>query len=116
MTGSINELKKHGVKNIKIKFVSGSFEIPAMISKNINKFNGFIALGCIIKGETDHYNFISQAVTNGIMGLSIQFKKPIGFGILTCSNLNQAKIRASILKKNKGKEVALGVLSILKNR
>ena len=56
-------LKKHGVKNIKIKFVSGSFEIPAMISKNINKFNGFIALGCIIKGQTDHYNFISQMLS-----------------------------------------------------
>ena len=54
-----------------------------MISKNINKFNGFLALGCIIKGETDHYYFISQAVTNGIMNLSINSKKPIGFGIIT---------------------------------
>ena len=116
LKGSIDELKKHGFKNIKIKSVSGSFEIPTMISKNINKFNAFIALGCIIKGETDHYHFISQAVTSGIMSLSIQSKKPIGFGILTCNNLNQAKIRASIYKKNKGKEVALGIVSILKNR
>ena len=116
LKGSIDELKKHGFKNIKIKSVSGSFEIPTMISKNINKFNAFIALGCIIKGETDHYHFISQAVTSGIMSLSIQSKKPIGFGILTCNNLNQAKNRASIYKKNKGKEVALGIVSILKNR
>ena len=114
LTGSINELKKHGVKNIKIKFVSGSFEIPAMISKNINKFNGFIALGCIIKGETDHYKFISQAVTNGIMGLSIQFKNLLDLAY-PCSNLNQAKIRASILKKNKGKSCFRRFIN-LKNR
>ena len=75
LSGTINELKKNGYKNIKIKYVSGSFEIPNKISKNINKFNAFIALGCIIKGKTDHYNFISQAVTSGLMNLSIQFKK-----------------------------------------
>ena len=98
------------------KFVSGAFEIPNIISKNIKKFDAFIALGCIIKGETDHYHFISNAVTIGLMNLSIQSKKPIGFGILTCNNLNQAKSRASILKKNKGKEVALGVISTLKSK
>tara|TARA_Y100001958_G_scaffold159258_1_gene159982 strand:+ start:1374 stop:1778 length:405 start_codon:yes stop_codon:yes gene_type:complete len=116
LKGSVGELKKNGYKNIKIKYVSGAFEIPNMISRNINKFNAFIALGCIIKGETDHYQFISQAVTMGIMNLSIKSKKPIGFGILTCSNLKQAKIRAATSKKNKGKEVSLGIISILKNK
>ena len=56
------------------KKVSGAFEIPITISQNINKFNAFIALGCVIKGQTDHYYFISQAVTNGLMNLSIKFK------------------------------------------
>ncbi len=116
LKGSINELKRNGYKNIKIKFVSGAFEIPNIISNNLNKFNAFIALGCIIKGETDHYYFISQAVTLGLMNLSIKSKKPIGFGVLTCNNLQQAKKRSSILKKNKGKEVASGVISLLKNK
>tara|TARA_Y100001970_G_C13882662_1_gene674609 strand:- start:72 stop:476 length:405 start_codon:yes stop_codon:yes gene_type:complete len=116
LNGSISELKKNGYKNIKIKFVSGAFEIPNVISRNIKKFDAFLALGCIIKGQTDHYTFISQAVTSGLMNLTIQSCKPIGFGVLTCNNLKQAKIRASILKKNKGKEVARGIISILKNK
>ena len=102
--------------NIKVINVPGAFEIPVTISKNINKFNAFIALGCIIKGETDHYYFISKAVTTGLMNITIDSKKPIGFGILTCKNLNQAKTRSYVTKKNKGKEVAQGIISILKNK
>ena len=116
LNGSITELKKNGYKNIKIKFVSGAFEIPNIISQNIKKFNAFIALGCIIKGKTDHYYFISDAVTKGLMNLSIQSKKPIAFGVLTCNNLKQAKNRSSLFKKNKGKEVAIGLISVLKNK
>ena len=116
LNGSIRELKKNGYKNIQIKYVSGAFEIPNVVSQNINKFNAFIALGCIIKGKTDHYYFISNAVTNGLINLTIKSKKPIGFGILTCNNLKQARERASILKKNKGKEVAKGIISIIKNK
>ncbi len=113
---SIREIKKNGYKNIQIKYVSGAFEIPNVVSQNINKFSAFIALGCIIKGKTDHYYFISNAVTNGLINLTIKSKKPIGFGILTCNNLKQARERASILKKNKGKEVAKGIISIIKNK
>ena len=116
LKGSIDELKKKNYRNIKIKYVSGAFEIPNLISRNLKKFDAFIALGCIIKGETDHYYFISQSVTMGIMNLSIRSKKPIGFGILTCNNLKQAKYRSSLSKKNKGKEVARGILSILNNK
>ena len=116
LKGSISELKRNNYRNIKIKYVSGTFEIPNMISKNIKKFDAFIAIGCIIKGKTDHYYFISQAVTSGLMDLSIKSKKPIGFGVLTCNNLNQAKERAFILKKNKGKEIAAGIISIIKNK
>ena len=115
LSGTLTELKKNGYKNIKIKYVSGSFEIPNKISSNIKKFDAFIALGCIIKGKTDHYYFISQAVTSGLMNLSIISKKPIGFGILTCNNIKQAKERALVNKKNKGKEVATGIISIIKN-
>ena len=93
---------------IKIIRVPGVFEIPVTISKNIKKFDAFIALGCVIKGETPHFDFISQASTNAIMHLSITNKKPIGNGIITCLNMAQAKIR-----KNKGAEAAKAVLSIL---
>ena len=92
---------------IKIIRVPGVFEIPVTISKNIKKFDAFIALGCVIKGETPHFDFISQASTNAIMHLSITNKKPIGNGIITCLNMAQAKIR-----KKKGAEAAKAVLSI----
>ena len=93
---------------IKIINVPGVFEIPVTISNNINKFDAFIALRCVIKGETPHFDFISQASTNAIMHLSITNKKPIGNGIITCLNMAQAKIR-----KKKGAEAAKAVLSIL---
>ena len=94
--------------NIKIIHVPGVFEIPVTISKNIKKFNGFIALGCVIKGKTPHFNFISKASTEAIMKLSIDNKKPIGYGIITCLNMKQA-----IERKKKGKEAAKALISIL---
>ena len=79
--------------NVKIINVPGVFEIPITISKNLNKFNAFIALGCVIKGQTPHFDFISKATTDAIMKLSIYKKKPIGNGIITCLNMKQAKAR-----------------------
>ena len=93
--------------------VPGIFEIPVVIAKNINKFDAFIALGCVIKGKTPHFNFISKATTNAIMDLSINKKKPIGNGIITCLNLNQALERSNIYKKNKGGEAAKSVVKVL---
>jgi 6,7-dimethyl-8-ribityllumazine synthase len=92
----------------KIIKVPGVFEIPITISKNIKKFDAFLALGCVIKGETPHFDFISQASTNAIMELSIVKKKPIGNGIITCLNMKQARAR-----KNKGAEAAIAAVSIL---
>ena len=100
--------KSSPVKTIK---VPGVFEIPVTISKNIKKYDGFIALGCIIKGETPHFDFISQASTNAIMDLSIVSKKPIGNGIITCLSMLQAKAR-----KKKGAEAARAVISILSQK
>ncbi len=99
---------------VKVIDVPGIFEIPVIISKNINKFDGFIALGCVIKGETPHFNFISKTTTDAIMNLSIKNKKPISNGILTCLNMKQAKARSNYFsKKNKGLEAAKAVLSVL---
>ena len=101
--------------SVKIINVPGVFEIPVVISKNIKKFDGFIALGCVIKGQTPHFHFISQASTNAIMNLSIKYKKPISNGIITCLNNKQAKARSNNNKKNKGFEASKAVLSVLNN-
>ena len=93
---------------IKVISVPGVFEIPITIAKNIKKYDAFIALGCVIKGQTPHFDFISSAATNAIMDLSINYKKPIGNGILTCLSMKQAKAR-----KRKGAEAANAVISVL---
>ena len=84
---------------IKIVNVPGVFEIPVTISKNIKKYDAFLALGCVIKGQTPHFNFISQASTDAIMRLSIEYKKPIGNGIITCLNMSQAIARKKRVEK-----------------
>ena len=110
-------LLKSALKNIpksshvKIIRVPGVFEIPVTISKNLKKFDAFLALGCVIKGQTPHFDFISQASTNAIMDLSVSQKKPVGNGIITCLNIKQAKAR-----KNKGAEAANAVISILSQK
>ncbi len=96
---------------IKIINVPGVFEIPVTISRNIKKYDGFLALGCVIKGQTPHFDFISQATTDAIMKLSIDFKKPIGNGIITCLNMKQA-----IIRKKKGREAAQAVMSVLSQK
>tara|TARA_B100000767_G_scaffold179722_1_gene167754 strand:+ start:215 stop:604 length:390 start_codon:yes stop_codon:yes gene_type:complete len=93
---------------IKTIIVPGVFEIPVTISKNIKKYDGFLALGCVIKGQTPHFDFISQASTEAIMKISIENKKPIGNGIITCLNMKQA-----IARKTKGREAAEAVISVL---
>ena len=94
-TGLLNSAKNFIPKSsiIKIVTVPGVFEIPVTISKNIYKFDGFLALGCVIKGQTPHFDFISKASTDGIMKLSLESKKPIGNGIITCLNMKQAIAR-----------------------
>ena len=101
------ELKKKNITASVIK-VPGAFEIPVMIARNIKKYDGFIAIGCIIKGETPNFSLISNAIINGIMKLSILHKKPIGNAIITCLNDDQAKKRV-----DKGKEAAKAVLEVL---
>ena len=95
--------------NSKIKtkciYVPGVFEIPVVIAKNIKKFDGFLALGCVIKGQTPHFDFISRSTFDALMQLSIEYKKPIANGIITALNNSQAKQRTgsdlSSLKKKK---------------
>ena len=102
---SKKELDNFSLKIIK---VPGVFEIPVTISRNIKKYDAFIALGCVIKGETPHFDFISSSSTQAIMNLSVKYKKPVGNGIITCLNMKQAKARGK-----KGKEASLAVISVL---
>ena len=109
LESSLNLIPKNNF--VKIIRVPGAFEIPVTISKNIKKYDAFIALGCIIKGETPHFDFISTASTNAIMQLSINSKKPIGNGIITCLNMKQARSRMQ-----KGAEATYAVKSILSQK
>ena len=88
--------------------VPGVFEIPVTIAKRIKKYDGFIALGCVIKGQTPHFDFISSATTDAIMKLSIDYKKPIGNGIITCLNKKQAIVRS--IKKGQEAANAVGIV------
>jgi 6,7-dimethyl-8-ribityllumazine synthase len=108
--GLIQSAKKKFSKNYILDFkeVPGVFEIPVVISKNIKRYDGFLALGCVIKGQTPHFDFISLTTTNAIMDLSVNSKKPIGNGVITCLNMKQAKAR-----KRKGAEAADAVISVL---
>ena len=107
---SLLKSAKNNLNNFSLKIirVPGVFEIPITISKHIKKYDAFVALGCVIKGETPHFDFISRASTQAIMDLSVDSKKPIGNGIITCLNMKQAKARGV-----KGKEAAKAVISIL---
>ncbi len=111
--GLLRSALKVLTKKYKIKIINvpGVFEIPVTISKNLKNFNAFIALGCVIKGQTPHFDFISKSSTDAIMNLSIIAKKPIGNGIITCLNMKQA-----IARKKKGAEAANAILSVLSQK
>ena len=103
------ELEKKGINKIEEITVPGSFEIPVSISRVIKKYDGFIAIGCILKGETNNFDLISNSITNAIMMLSVDHKKPIGNAIITAFNYNQAEERA----EKKGQEAANAVADII---
>jgi 6,7-dimethyl-8-ribityllumazine synthase len=109
LSSALNLIPKSNI--IKIITVPGVFEIPVTISKNIKKYDAFLALGCVIKGQTPHFDFISQATTNAIMDISVNNKKPVGNGVITCLNMKQARAR-----KRKGAEAAKAVISILSQK
>ena len=111
-------LRRNKIK-LELINVPGVFEIPFIIKRNIKKYDGFVALGCVVKGETPHFNLICQSSFNAIVNLSVKFNKPIGNGIITALNMSQAIKRSSIksnpVKPNKGNEAAKAVVSVLVN-
>ena len=112
--GLLNSAKKRLPKPINLIKVPGVFEIPVIIAKNIKKYDAFIALGCVIKGETPHFEFISRTIIDAIMNISLDYNKPIGNGVLTCLNFQQARKRA--FDKKKGTEATKALISVLSQK
>ena len=108
-----NSIQTDEIMEVSEAYCDGAFEIPRTINQHIDYFHGFVALGCIIKGETYHFELIANEVTRKIMDLSVSYKKPIGFGILTCENLDQAIQRSDPNHGNKGKEAALACVRLI---
>ena len=117
LKGALNILKKNGVleKNIFVKHVPGSFELPlgAQLMEETFHPDAIICLGCVIKGETSHYDYICSSVSNGIMQLNLKFSKPFIFGVLTCNDNQQAIDRAGGIMGNKGEEAAHAALAMV---
>ena len=118
LVGSSYKILKKNKFKISLINVPGVFEIPITVRKNIKKFDAFIALGCVIRGKTPHFDLICNSTFESILNLSITYNKPIGNGIITAFNINQAKERCGLIKSdkpNKGLEATKAVLSILNN-
>lgn len=113
LNGAVKKLKSKKNTSFKIVKVSGTYEIPVVVSNLIKKYDAFIVLGCVIKGETPHFDFLCSSVFNGLTNLSVNSKVPIGNGILTCNNKKQAIKRADPKKINKGGEAVNAVFSVL---
>jgi len=116
----LSSKKKLNNNRFKISIINvpGIYEIPIAIRKNIKKFDGFVALGCVIKGKTPHFDLICSSTFKSILNLAITFNKPIGNGIITALNMKQALQRCKSTisnKSNKGSEAANAVMSILQN-
>ena len=115
LNGAISELEKFEY-SYEVFRVNGSLEIPVQVSILLNrkKYDAVIALGCIIKGKTDHYEFIANAITNSLLSISVDRQIPILNTVLTCSNIKQA-INRSSKKLNRAGEAVLAAVSVLEN-
>lgn len=124
VAGATAVLDKWGVESTRL-WVPGVFEIPAAIrlalrsmevDRKSERYDGFLALGCVIRGETDHYDHICREASNALMRLTLDHCMALGFGILTCGNYEQARVRAAVSEKNKGADAALACLRMMELR
>jgi len=118
--GAYNALVELGVKKVNIlrKNVPGSFELPlgAQWMAEKKEIDAVICLGCVIQGDTPHFDYVCQAVAYGIMKVNLKTNKPVAFGVLTTLNKKQAMDRAGGKLGNKGEEAALTIVKMLENR
>ena len=106
-------LKALGLTNLKIVYVPGAWELVHAAQKELAHADGVIAFGVVIRGETTHYELISESVAQGLMQISIDTKKPVAFGLIATENLQQAEDRVSSSKLNKGREIAQSLVEML---
>lgn len=117
LEGTLNTLQKHGVEreNIQIKFVPGSFEITyaaKVLAEEYDELDAVICLGCVVKGETPHFEYICQSVSYGLTELNLSYDLPFIFGVLTTNTVQQAKDRSGGKYGNKGDEAALTAIKM----
>jgi 6,7-dimethyl-8-ribityllumazine synthase len=116
VAGAQRALEAAGVKKIKVVHVPGSFEIPLAAQKIFEKgYDAVVAVGLVLKGETPHFDYVCQGVTQGVIDVSLKFSKPIGYGVLMCNDLDQAIARAGRpgSKEDKGFDSAIAALTLL---
>jgi len=115
--GAIDCLERHEVKeqDIDVYWVPGSFELSMLLSKivNIKKYDGFLVLGALIRGDTPHFDLLASETTKGIAKISMQTVKPVGFGVVTADTEEQALSRAGMKVGNKGWDAALSILEMI---
>ena len=114
LKGALSVIKKNNNIKYKVFETPGTLEIPTATSILIKKFDAFIVLGCVIRGQTSHFDFICSSVFQSLLSLSVDNKVPIGNGILTCENKSQAEVRANPKINNKGAAAAQAAISLLK--
>ncbi len=122
LEGSLRTLKKHGIKHEErdTVWVPGAFEVPLAVKvlAESKKYQGVIALGCVLKGETSHNHYISRSAAQALMDIGLETNVPVAFGILTPDNMKQALARSGKGTSNKGEEAAEAVIEmagLLKN-
>lgn len=116
IAGAVRGLKSAGIENIKITYVAGSFELPLAAQLALDSGADLVVVvGLVLKGETPHFDYICQGVTQGVMDVCLSRAKPVGFGVLMCDDISQAVARAGGVgaKEDKGFDAAIAALSLL---
>jgi 6,7-dimethyl-8-ribityllumazine synthase len=116
IAGAFRALEAAEVKKIKVIYVPGSFEIPLAAQRAFEDgFDAVVAVGLVLKGETPHFDYVCQGVTQGVMDVQLKFSKPIGYGVLMCNDLEQAIARSGVAgsKEDKGFDSAIAALALL---
>ena len=112
LDGALECLQRHGAEDVAVYRVPGAFEIPTLVAKLAGSCDAIIALGCLIRGDTPHFDFISAQVTNELSRISVETKTPVAFGVITCNTYEQAVERSSPGARNKGWEAALAAIEM----
>ena len=119
VNGAKRAISEAKISDVEIRYVAGSFEIPLAAKRMLDQgFDAVVALGLVLRGETPHFDYVCQGVTNGVMKVMLKSGKPIGFGVLMCDSLEQAIARSGIegSKEDKGYDSAVAALDLIESK